>query len=584
MNKTMKSTFVRSSLMLLGPVLLAGASLPAMAQTASQVARPSYAPAIIQQAGGGLALPASSGLQAPDGADQLFVTPSGLNVSGGLPVMAEETAVIEGSIKGKRVSGAALFAAASQLEAAYARAGYLLVRVSLPPQTIQDGHPLKLVVTRGYVESVDISAIPERVRARVEKMLAPLVGRNDITRRDIERQLLLAGDIPGLHLRSTLKAGTQPGSTIITVDGRHDAVSATVSIDNGLSDRMGTWSAGLGVNFNSLLGLGEVVYAQLAGYPGLDDDSIFESDPRNRQMVAGVTVPIGLGSNWLGLEYVDSRTHPTAVTAYTLPDHFQRLSAKFGHHWVRSRSANLSTVISLDASDEVQQLDLLGSRTDFTEDKTRVVRLSQQGDVYLGNGDHLSGSATLSVGLDALGAREGTVALPLSRDGADPDFAKLSVEARFQHAFGQDFGHVSLAAKAQTSFGEPLVASEQLGIGGQSWLSAYDSGAITGDSAIAARIEWAFPQNMSRRFGWQNSLGMAIEPYLFAAGGVVSLEQANVGEYSQTNAMSVGLGARIGLSQVGTSRSTALTVEAAHGDADHIGDENRFNFALQANF
>ncbi|WP_321447212.1 ShlB/FhaC/HecB family hemolysin secretion/activation protein [uncultured Cohaesibacter sp.] len=557
---------------------------PAQAQTASQITKHTYAPTMIKPVGHGVTLPSGGGLVAPAGADTLFVTPSGLDVSGGVPAMFSETAKIEASIKNRRITAADLFKAASALEKAYAKAGYLLVRVSLPPQTIKDGNRLKLVVTKGFIEAIDTSALSERVEPLVGRFLANLVGRNDVTRSDIERRLLLAGDTPGLHLKSVLKAGQTPGSTVIVVDGRHDAVTASVSLDNALSDEMGRWSVGLNAQFNSLLGFGEVVYGQISGYPSLDDEAVFDSDPRNRQLAAGFSVPLGTGGAWLGMEAVDSRTHPTSSVGFTVPDHFQRFTTRLGYHWIRSRNANLSSTISFDVASELQQTDVGGSRNDFTEDELRIVRFTQAGDIFPDWGGHLSASATLSVGLDALGARHGTTSLPLSRNGASPDFAKLDLNARFSHAFGTHFGAFSLAAKAQTSFGEPLVSSEQMGIAGMEWLSAFTNGDLAGDSALAVRAEWSMPEKLPTMFDWQSDIGGAVSPYLFAAAGVMSLEQPTAQEHDVTRAMSVGAGLRIGLSQKDSARTSALTLEYAYGDADHAGGQSRFNIALQASF
>ncbi len=181
----------------------------AYAQTASHLVSPSYAPPVVRPVEGGISFDGATGLDAPRGAEKLSVTPSGLIAEGGRPELSAETAKVEASLKGIRVTGADLFAAARQLEEAYARAGYLLVRVSLPPQTVKNGKPLHLVVTDGQVEAIDVSALPENVRSRIQDVLAPLVGKTGLTKAELERRLLLAGDTPGVMLKSTLKAGSK---------------------------------------------------------------------------------------------------------------------------------------------------------------------------------------------------------------------------------------------------------------------------------------------------------------------------------------------------------------------------------------
>ena len=526
--------------------------------------------------------PKGGGVEAPAGAAALKVKPSGLVVSGSLPGLEAETSAIEARLKDKRVNGADLFAAARDLEAAYARAGYLLVRVSLPPQTLRDGQPLKLVVTDGYVEAIDASALPDQARKRIEAVLAPLVGERSLTRSALERRMLLAGDVPGVMLRSTLKAGTRPGAAVIVVDGRYDAVTGQVFADNSLSKDLGHYSVGVGANFNNLLGHGEVGYLRLSGYPGFGDD-IFSGDPRNRQMVAGFTLPITTDGLWFGMEGVDSRTHPTSDLGYTMLDHYQRLSTRLGYSWVRSRDFNTSSVISFDIADEEQKIDLGGTRSSWSEDRTRVLRLTQQGDVFLPWGAALSGDATLSFGLDAFGARNGSVALPLSRDGAEPDFTKLEMSGRYGQSFLQDRLQLSLSGKAQTSFGDPLVSSEQFGLGGFDWLSAYGSGEINGDAGAAVRAELAFPMALPQLDQYP-ALGSVISPYTFAAAGIARLEKASAVELGVTRAVSFGAGLRFGLREKASPVSSSLTMEYAHGAASGTDGEDRFNIRLMTTF
>ncbi|WP_319802548.1 POTRA domain-containing protein, partial [Candidatus Symbiopectobacterium sp. NZEC135] len=170
-----------------------------------------------QRDSGRITLPATTGLHAPQGSEQLYVVPSGIIVEGGYPELAQETARIESTLKGKRVSAALLFAAARELEAAYANAGYLLTRVTLPPQQINDGAPLRVIITDGFIEKIDASAFPITARRRMESVLAPLVGEKRLTRSLLERRLLLAGDTPGVMLKSTLQPGSKPGSTVLIV-------------------------------------------------------------------------------------------------------------------------------------------------------------------------------------------------------------------------------------------------------------------------------------------------------------------------------------------------------------------------------
>ncbi|MGE6741128.1 ShlB/FhaC/HecB family hemolysin secretion/activation protein [Allorhizobium pseudoryzae] len=552
---------------------------PALSQTASQVTQPSYAPPVIHSVAGGLSVPAVNGLDIPVGAEKLKVTLSGLVVQNGLPELAATTARIEHTLKGKAVTGAELFKAARALEEAYAREGFILVRISLPPQTIKNGNPLKLVVTSGYVEAIDTSALPDEVRHHIDAILAPLVGQHNLTKADLERRLLLAGDTPGVMLRSTLKPGAKPGATVVVVEGRYDAVTTTLTADNSLAEDLGRYTLGLGADFNSVFGLGDVVYLRLNGYPG-SNDNLFDAAPRNRQIIAGITLPLGTDGAWMNFEGVDSRTHPTSEAAYRTQDHYQRLSAKLGYSLIRGRDRNSSSILGLDLSDEKQSLTMTGATSPFTEDRLRVIRWTQTGDIMLQSGAQLSGSVTASFGLDALGARTATADLPLSRSGAEPDFRKLEIQARYNQSFFQQSVHISLAGKAQTSFGDALTSSEQMGLGGFDWVSAYESGQIQGDAGAALRTEITFPITLP----FASALGGAVAPYLFGAAGLAKLETPTAVEDGVTRAGAFGAGLRFALSQKASPAATTVTLEYAHGASSDSGATDRFNFRLIARF
>ncbi|MCF8483108.1 MAG: hypothetical protein K9H25_22005 [Rhodospirillum sp.] len=562
------------------------ATAPASAQNAGQITPGSYAPPVIRSEGDGLTLSAPSGLQAPEGADGLTVTPSGMSVEGGLSALAGETAAIAARLTHQTVSGADLFAAARDLETAYVQAGHILTRVVLPPQTIEDGQPLRLILVAGHVEAVDASALPERVRGRVEDLLASFVGKSDVIQADLERRLLLAGDIPGIFLRSTLAPGTEEGGTILVVEGRQDPFGAFLTLDNGLSDSLGTVTFGLGLDANSLLGLGEAAYLRVGGYPGTKAGTLFDSDPRNRQLAGGVTVPFGIGGPWFTLEAVDSRTHGTTDLTYTLSDHYFRASAKLGYPWIRGRRANTASTLAYDLVNEIQTLHFSGQDYDFTEDRLRVLRLGQTGDLTLPWGATLSGSATASFGLNALGAREATTDLPLSRDGAKPAFQRLEGTLGYNQGLFANQARLSLAGKAQTSFGQALPSSEMFSLGGADWLSAFDSGTFSGDMGAAGRAELSVPLTTGL---FQDNLpdmgfGGAAAPYVFGALGGAKMEHPSTVERQVTLGTSLGVGLRLGLSQQATAHGAMMTVEYAHGTASGQDADDRFNLRLMARF
>lgn len=558
---------------------MALACSPAFGQTASQITQPSYAPPQTRQPGG-ISLPATTGLDTPAGAERLFVTLDGIDVENGFPELAAAGKEVEARLKGRKVSGSDLFAAARDLEAAYARAGYLLVRVSLPPQTIRDGARLRMVVTDGYVEAIDVSALPSNARMRIRNLLAPLVGARRVKRQELEKRLLLADDTPGVVLNSTLKPGAKPGSTLLVIGGRYDPVTTDLSLDNSLSEDLGRYVFGIGTQFNSVFGLGEQIYLRIGGYP---DDDLFGADPRNRQMSAGFILPLGLDGLSLNVEATDTKTNPDSEMGYRLSDHYERLSLRLNYDWLRSRDLNLSSSLALDVANERQTIVLGSSESPFNEDRLRVLRLGQSLDAETPWGASLRGAVTASFGLDALGARRATLDLPMTRYGAEPDFQKMDVRWSYSQSVMDDRLLLGISGRAQTSFGQALAASEQLGLGGPDGLSAYDSGTLEGDSGIVSRAELAFPLAFSP-LADKTALGGAFTPYVFASGGSAVLHKPTALESEIVRAAAFGVGFRAALGQIAGPGAASFSLEYAHGSDSDGGREDRINLRFVGSF
>ncbi len=216
---------------------------------------------------GAITLSNAAGLTPPPNASGLSVTISNVSIDGGFPELQDETAAIAGRIRGRRVTVADMFAAANAIEQAYAARGYVLVRVAVPPQQLKNGGTLRLVVIDGFVEGVDVNGVPEKQRALVRARLASLIGERHVTLNEIERRLILASDIPGLALSSTITRGTAPGGTLLVLEATQSAAVGTLGFDNRLPSSLGTWELNGALAVNSPFGYGEQIYgAASTGY------------------------------------------------------------------------------------------------------------------------------------------------------------------------------------------------------------------------------------------------------------------------------------------------------------------------------
>ncbi len=547
--------------------LLSAAGM-AQAQTAGQLPQPSQAPAPTQKLTGSLVFSGAPGLSAPPGADKLSVAIRSVSVEGALPAMKQATARLVARLTGRRVAVSEIFAAASDLEKAYANAGYVLARVVLPAQTLNDGGTLRLVVVNGFVEKIDARAVPAKLRKRLEEVTAPLVDKPGITLHEIERQLLIAGDTYGVALGSALSAGATPGGTVIILQPKYRGITGFAGFDNSFAHELGRLNFSGGLEFNGFLGLGEAIYLRASGNPRLDDHNYFGSDPRLRTLAAGAVFPLGRNGLTFNIEATDSRTNPDTDPATS--SLFQRWSFRLYYPWLRSRNLNLTSQLSLDLQKD--DLDLVSSAGRFPlhRDQLSVLRFSTDALVATKGGSVIEAGATLSVGLDAFGARTAADAaggVPLSRDGADAAFRKLEISARWRRQLSPKLAF-SLAGRAQTGFGDALVSSEQIGLATTQDLSAFDEGTVSGDSGWVIRAEVSRPSELKTGFG-----PLQMRPYLFGAVGDVWLAQPTVDEQQRTRATSVGVGVELIKIRDPRFSSASLTLELARGTRNDGGKD-----------
>jgi hemolysin activation/secretion protein len=594
---------------LLGLTGLAAGVGPAGAQTASQITPGTFAPPIAGGVRGGIDIGVAPSLDTPAGAETLFVTLQGVTIEGGFPALSAKEGDVRARLAGRRLSGADIFAAARELEAAYAKAGYVLVRVTLPKQKLVDGATLRFQVIDGFIERIEVKSLPPRIRNRIASILAPLTGMHALTLSELERRILLAGDVPGVVLRSTLAPGSTLGATVLVIEAHDQPLNAVFNADNTLSAQLGGWQIGAGFDLNSVLGLGELFYFRATGDPNGGDNGFTAHYPRNRILAAGVIVPLGDDGVTFNAEGTLALTTPDANGGLQSTDNFQRLSLRLRYPWLRSRDANLSSQLAFDVEDEKESTLLASVATPLALDRLRVLRLVNEADyivptvqggpfAHLIGGGTLSGSLTPSVGLDVLGARtagDATPTLPLSVQGANATFVKLDGTLSYTQAFAEHLA-AALNFHGQTSFGSSLVHSEQIGVVGSDQLSAFDVGTLQGDSGYAARGELQFPFALSQIAVFSNlgpllarlnpgGVGIVVSPYGFADGGEVVLHRPTALEHDHISAASFGAGLRIGGAGGGTLSNGQIALEYGRETrSDGVPDGDRFTLVSWLRF
>ncbi|NBC97230.1 MAG: ShlB/FhaC/HecB family hemolysin secretion/activation protein [Deinococcus-Thermus bacterium] len=538
--------------------------LGAAAQTASQLAPDDTRPPT-QPLQGALVFSGEPGLAAPPGAERLTIRIGAVEVDGTLPGMAVPTEALRQRLTGRRIRASELFEAAAELEQAYANEGYVLARVVLPQQRLTDGGTLRLRVVDGFVERVDLEAVPDPVRDRLRVLTEPLVGARGLRLEEIERRILLAGDTYGVALGSALQAGATPGGTVIVLDPEYRGVTGFVGADNSLSEELGDWKLDAGIEVNGVLGFGESLYARISGHP----DGDFFSDPTIRTLSFGAVVPVGTDGLTVNFEGALSETEADE-DGPDVPSEFERYSLRLFYPWVRSRDFNLTTRLAFDAQDDRLDIDAAGGTLPVYEDRVRVLRLAADAFWLTEERATIEVGGELSFGIDGFGARTADDAAggtPLSREGADADFAKLELSGRYRAPL-DDQTTLTVNGRMQTSFGDPLVIGEQFGIASAREISPLDAGTLTGDSG------WVLRGELARRFEAEaGGQTVNLSPYVFAAAGAVYLEEPAADEQDETSATAYGFGVDLLTRFEPNFSNASLRIELGRGSRNDDEDD-----------
>ena len=532
------AVLLSAAAIMLGPQP-AGAQ-PAPGTVPSQVTPPTLRPPAEPAASEGVILPESTPRAAPDGAESLLVTPAAFIVDGEFPDLEATRRALFDPVVGTRIPAARVFELAGRLEQAYARAGYVLVRIVIPPQTVEDGGTVKLTVVDGFVESVDVSAVPAAVRERVRAVTDTLVGRRRITLADIERKLLIAGDTPGVHLRSTLAAGQQDGGTVLVLDGGFRPVTGAAVLDNRLTDALGRWQYGGTLALNSLFGQGDQLYGSFRTSSPIGES--LTSLPRLRVAGVGLAMPVGTDGAAMTGEFTDAQTHGVpAPGAADLAGTLRRFALRGTYPLIRAQTETLQLTGLLEHLQQANRSVLLDA--DISRDRYMAVRARLDWSRLTPWGAQLSMGVQLSGGVAGRDEAQAEASgVPLSRQGADPNFRRADASVFHSQPLSVEGVRLNLAATAQTTFRHPVFVSEQYLLDSYGIVTGVPSGALSADRGIAGRAELL----RSLQFAGLPRAPL-LSPYAFFACGVGYLERPTAAEQPRINGRSGGIGARMEL-------------------------------------
>lgn len=500
----------------------------------------------------------------PDEAGELSLVLRRVTVEGSTVYASEDLAALYEERLGQEVSLAEVFEIADAITARYRNDGYVLSRAVLPPQTITDGE-VRIRIVEGYVNEVRIEGEVHGDGALLDAYAARLKTSRPLSIRDLERYLLLLGDLPGIESTAIVSpAKDTPGAADLVILVEEKTVDGFFRIDNRGTRFNGPVRFWLGTGFNSLAGAHERTTARFV--------TAGKNEKELKYLEVGHERQVGIEGKKLFLQLTHTGSEPAhTLRVLEIESKSQSFKLAFTNPLVRSRARNMSLHAALVVrNSETTIFDNLLSR-----DRVRFVSLGALYD----SADRFGGVNQLGMDLDQgtsmLGAsKEGST--DLSREKGRADFTRLRLAASRLQRLGR---HWSLLAGFSSQVAaSKLLASEEFGIGGERCGRGYDPSEVTGDHGVCLLAEVRYGRNLGTR-------GMAgYQVYgFYDVGGVWRRDPGALEKKADLS--SVGLGVRFNFTESLSGSFEAAWPQTKEADSRVIDvDSRRGFFILTARF
>jgi len=151
-----------------------------------------------------------------------------------------------------------IYGLADRLTDFYQTHGYSLTTVTVPAQRMLDG-VLRLEVVEGRIGKLVFEGNQRYGDTFLTRQLDLLEPGTILRFADLESEVLLLNDLPGLIARSVLLPGEEYGSTDINLRLEEKPVSASAVLDNSGRKVIGQWRLGADFTINNPLRFGDVL-------------------------------------------------------------------------------------------------------------------------------------------------------------------------------------------------------------------------------------------------------------------------------------------------------------------------------------
>ena len=463
---------------------------------------------------------------------------------------------------GTNVTLSELNKVAANVTSFYRNQGFILTRAVIPPQRIENG-TVTIRIIEGFVSDVQLKGEVGSSNSILYSYAEKIKQAKPLDAATLERYLLLMEDLPGVEARAVIQpSSTTPGASQVIVNiKRNQFEGSTVVLNNRGTRYLGPVQASGVLAVNNLMQQDEQTSLRVINsifYP----DELKYFGARHEHAVGSYGTKIILDGEFVA-------TKPGyALEAFDVTGENYKLEASVSHPILRSRQSNWF----VNSDFYMQRVNLSSFKTNLYQDHVRVLTVGSAYDFIdpLNAVNRIEGGASKGFSWDT-----DNNGLAHSRANGESSFWRFNANAtRIQPITGP--WSASVSVEGQYSL-DPLYAAEEYALGGQNFGSAFDPAEISGDSAIAGRVELQY--NGTSDYPYLPTY----QPYAFYdIGQVWNRDIIGLTEAKKASLASLGVGARFNMANNLTGSmeyAVPLTRSVAANSGD--GDEPRFFFNLQ---
>ena len=371
---------------------------------------------------------------------------------------------------GRDLTSNDLAALAAAIAGGARSAGYPFANAWVERQGLADGI-LRVRLDAGTLEAVRVIGASNALADRI--LTKALVTGKAVRRADLERAILLVGDIPGVSVKES-RYIRQDGFGILLVTIVQNSASLYAQVDNRGSTEVGPIRSTILASLRSLLQPGDELGLISAQTPFHPSEFFF--------VRARYTAPISATGAMLSVSGSYGRAHPGA-SLLPLRVIGQSVDGSLNYATPLKRTQKQSLWANFELRGLRSHQTLLGS--DLRDDRLATLTSALTGNTRFGPGV-LRGSVAIVVGLPVPGVtHEGD--LHTSRSDGDARFVTVNYDLEWTTRLTC---RLSLALTSQAQLASrPLLATAEIGVGGPAFGRGYDYAERTGDNGILGGAE-----------------------------------------------------------------------------------------------